>query len=209
MAVGLKVQNMTKIKLCGMTRPCDIETVNALKPDYIGSVFAKKSKRYVTPETAAGLKKKLEKDIKSVGVFGNEDQDIVAGLLEMGVIDLAQLHGDEDDAYIESLKARTGNEVIKALKIRQKEDLEAAYESSADFILLDAGAGDGKAFDWELLKDFDRPYFLAGGLDPYNVGDAIRWLHPFGVDVSSGIESDGVKDPGLMKKFVDEVRRKN
>ena len=209
MAVGLKVQNMTKIKLCGMTRPCDIETVNALKPDYIGFVFAKKSKRYVTPETAAEFKEKLDKDIKSVGVFVNEDQDIVAGLLEKGVIDLAQLHGDEDDAYIESLKARTGNEVIKALKIRQKEDLKAAYESSADFILLDAGAGDGKAFDWELLKDFDRPYFLAGGLDPYNVGDAIRWLHPFGVDVSSGIESDGVKDPGLMKKFMDEVRREN
>lgn len=209
MAVGLKVQKMTKIKLCGMTRPCDIETVNALKPDYIGFIFAKKSKRYVTPETAAGLKEKLDKDIKSVGVFVNEDQDIVAGLLEKGVIDLAQLHGDEDDAYIESLKARTGNEVIKALKIRQKEDLKAAHESSADFILLDAGAGDGKAFDWELLKDFDRPYFLAGGLDPYNVGDAIRWLHPFGVDVSSGIESDGVKDPGLMKKFVDEVRREN
>ena len=203
------MQNMTKIKLCGMTRPCDIETVNALKPDYIGFVFAKKSKRYVTPETAAEFKEKLDKDIKSVGVFVNEDQDIVAGLLEKGVIDLAQLHGDEDDAYIESLKARTGNEVIKALKIRQKEDLKAAYESSADFILLDAGAGDGKAFDWELLKDFDRPYFLAGGLDPYNVGDAIRWLHPFGVDVSSGIESDGVKDPGLMKKFMDEVRREN
>lgn len=197
---------MTKIKLCGMMRPADIDKVNILKPDYIGFVFAKKSKRYVTPDQAKALKDRLDGGIKSVGVFVNEDPDEVCMLITQGVIDLAQLHGDEDEAYIDSLKSRTGCEVIKALKIRQKEELMPAYESHADIILLDAGAGDGKAFDWELLKDFDRPYFLAGGLDPDNVTDAIARLHPFGVDVSSGIEKDGVKDPELMEMFTDNVR---
>ena len=197
---------MTKIKLCGMMRLADIDEVNKLKPDYIGFVFAKKSKRYVTPDQAKALRDRLDHRIKSVGVFVSEDLDEVCRLIDEGVIDLAQLHGDEDDVYIDSLKARTGCEVIKALKIRQKEDLMPAYESHADIILLDAGAGDGKAFDWELLKDFERLYFLAGGLDSDNVTDAIARLHPFGVDVSSGIEKDGVKDPELMEMFTDNVR---
>ncbi len=198
---------MVKIKLCGMMRPEDICEANILEPDYVGFVFAKKSKRYVTSEAARSLAEGLNNGIRKVGVFVNEDPDEVSRLLKEKIIDLAQLHGDEDDDYMENLRGKTGCELIKAIKIRSKEDLEKAYKSRGDHILLDAGAGDGRTFDWELLKDFDRPYFLAGGLDPSNVGEAVRLVNPFGVDVSSGIERNGVKDPELMKQFVEKVRK--
>ncbi len=198
---------MVKIKLCGMMRPEDICEANILEPDYVGFVFAKKSKRYVTSEAARSLAEGLNNGIRKVGVFVNEDPDEVSRLLKEKIIDLAQLHGDEDYDYMENLRGKTGCELIKAIKIRSKEDLEKAYKSRGDHILLDAGAGDGRTFDWELLKDFDRPYFLAGGLDPSNVGEAVRLVNPFGVDVSSGIERNGVKDPELMKQFVEKVRK--
>ena len=225
---------MTKIKLCGLRRIEDIETVNLLLPDYIGFVFAPKSKRYITPDEAAKLKKLLNgnttKLIKAVGVFVDEDVEKVAELLNTGVIDIAQLHGNEDENYIRELRRlitkKTSDEqkdasidnpgknkdnkyegcIIKAFKIKTKEDLEKAKTSTADYILLDAGAGDGMRFNWDLLQGFDRPYFLAGGLDPENVKEAITKLHPYGVDVSSGIETDGYKDPEKMREFVHNVR---
>ena len=191
----------TKIKFCGLSRLEDIEAVNQLHPDYIGFVFAGKSKRYVTPKQAAELRKLLHPEIQAVGVFVDEPPEAVAELLQTGVIDLAQLHGLEDEVYITKLKALTDKPVIQAFKVQKEEDLAAAEGSSADYILLDSGAGCGKTFDWGLLERIERPYFLAGGLDPSNVGDAVRMLHPYAVDVSSGIETDGKKDEGKMEAF--------
>ena len=198
---------MTQIKLCGLRRPEDIEAVNRLKPEYIGFVFAGKSKRYVDPETAASLKEALDPSIKAVGVFVNEEFSVVEYLLKKHVIDVAQLHGNESEAYINKLKKSTGKIVIRAFKIKSSEDVEVAVKSPADYILLDAGAGDGVSFDWSVVKDVERPFFLAGGLDPDNVSEAIKSVHPFAVDVSSGIETDGFKDIDKMTAFVNAVRK--
>ena len=198
---------MTRIKLCGLSRPCDIEAANALKPEYIGFVFAPKSRRCVSPETAEALRKMLDPAIRAVGVFVREDPERIAGLLERGIIDLAQLHGSEDEEYIARLRALTGKPLIRAFRVDSPADLADARESAADFILLDNGAGGtGESFDWSLLQGFGRPYFLAGGLNPENAAAAVETLRPFAVDVSSGIETDGVKDGKKMKAFVDAVR---
>ena len=197
---------MTKVKLCGLKRITDIQAVNQLKPDYIGFVFAVKSKRYITPEQAADLRSILDKDIAAVGVFVNEAPEIIARLLNTGVIDAAQLHGTEDEEYLAVLRKLTENPLIQAFRIRERADLMPAAASSADFVLLDAGAGDGLSFDWNLLDHFDRPYFLAGGLTPENVREAISRCHPYAVDVSSGIETNGSKDKAKMEAFVSAVR---
>lgn len=197
---------MTKIKLCGLSRECDIEAVNELCPEYIGFVFANKSKRYVTPAKAKELRTILNKDIKAVGVFVNEDIEKVSELLENDIIDITQLHGSEDEEYISKLREKTGKQIIKAFKISSSADAISAEKSSADFILLDSGAGTGSVFDWEWLKEVRRPYFLAGGLSTENVESAIKKLSPYAVDVSSGIETEGVKDKIKMKEFVSKVR---
>ena len=198
---------MTRIKLCGLTRPCDIEWANDLQPDYIGFVFAGKSRRYVSAMDAAALHEKLHPAIQAVGVFVNEAPEAVAALLNDGIIDLAQLHGDEDEAYIEALRKLTDKPLIQAFRIDAPADLERARRSSADHILLDHGpGGTGEAFDWTLLKAFDRPFFLAGGLGPENARRAVEAAHPFAVDVSSGIETNGVKDHAKMTAFVNAVR---
>lgn len=201
---------MTKTKLCGLSRPCDIEAVNELLPDYIGFVFAKKSKRYVAPETAAALRAKLNPPILAVGVFVNEPAEQVARLLELGVIDAAQLHGREDEAYIAALRTLTDKPLIKAFRIDTEADVEKANGSSADYVLLDSGSGGtGTAFDWSLLRSVARPYFLAGGLNPGNAEVAVSTLKPFAVDVSSGIETDGLKDKEKMAAFLAAVKRGN
>jgi len=198
---------MTKIKLCGLTRPCDIERANDLRPDYIGFVFAQKSRRYTSPVDARALREKLHPDIRAVGVFVNEAPEAVASLLNDGIIDIAQLHGGEDADYIKALRKLTDRPLIKAFRIDSAADLDRARRSTADHVLLDNGAGGtGTAFDWSVLKDFDRPFFLAGGLGPDNVARAIKVVHPFAVDVSSGIETDGVKDFIKMTAFVNAVR---
>lgn len=198
---------MTKIKFCGLTRPCDIEAANTIKPDYIGFVFAPKSKRYVSPKTAATLKRKLDPCIKAVGVFVNEEPETVADLLCRNIIDIAQLHGGEDEAYIRRLRSLTDRPILKAFRIEGPGDIEAAKNSSADFCLLDSGSGGtGSTFDWSLLSDLTRPYFLAGGLTPDNVYQAIQQLAPYAVDVSSGIETDGKKDAIKMAALAGAVR---
>ncbi len=197
---------MTRIKLCGLTRDEDIDAVNSILPDYIGFVFFAKSSRYIDKEQAVRLKQKLDGRVKAVGVFVDEKVEAVADLLSEGVIDMAQLHGNEDDRYINELRGLTGKPVIKAFRIKGKDDIRRAELSVADHILLDAGTGDGKTFDWQWLKDIKRPFFLAGGLDTGNVYDAVKNIRPFAVDTSSGIESDGVKDPEKMKAFTDIVR---
>lgn len=201
-----KTGRKTRIKLCGLSRQCDIETANQILPEYIGFVFAKKSTRYVSPEQAAELRKHLAPQILAVGVFVNEPPENVADLLAAGVIDIAQLHGSEDEAYIQRLRAFTDKPIIKAFLVKAEQDIRRAVESSADLVLLDAGSGTGTAFDWGLLAGMERPYFLAGGLEAATVGAAVRKWRPYAVDVSSGIESDGKKDAEKMRAFVRAVR---
>lgn len=198
---------MTKIKLCGLTRQEDITAANVLEPDFVGFVFAPKSRRYVTAEQAKALRNHLLPSIQAVGVFVDEEPERVAALLEAGIIDLAQLHGREDEGYLERLRALTGKPIIQAFQVKTPNDLERTQSSSADYILLDSGAGTGTTFDWGLLTSVRRPYFLAGGLGPDNVVQAVRTLHPWGVDVSSGIETGGVKDFHKMAAFAAAVRK--
>ena len=198
---------MTKIKLCGLSRPCDIMTANEWRPEYIGFVFSPSSRRYVTPEQAAELKKNLAPGIQTVGVFVNEDPKTIAILLNSGIISMAQLHGLEDESYIKQLRILTDKPIIKAFRIKDEQDVFAAEISTADDILLDAGAGTGTVFDWRLIRKVQRPYFLAGGLDPMNVKKALDMLKPYAVDVSSGIETDGVKDKTKIAEFVAAVRK--
>ncbi len=195
-----------KIKLCGLTRPLDIKCANALTPDYVGFVFAKESKRYISPETAKSFKDILLPKIQAVGVFVNEDVKTIADLLNSNIIDIAQLHGNEDETYIKKLRVLTDKPIIKAFKIKTREDLSVVRTSSADYVLIDSGSGSGNVFDWDLVKTFDRPYFLAGGLNPQNVEEAIRTLKPYAIDVSSGIETDGLKDVRKMTDFVRTAR---
>ena len=199
--------NAPKIKLCGLTRESDIEVANQLLPDYIGFVFAEKSKRFLPFERAKELRRLLRPEIQAVGVFVREEPEIVAHLLQSGVIDIAQLHGGEDDSYIERLRCLTDRPLIQAFRADRAENLLAARESQANDVLLDSGdGGTGVPFDWEMLRSFPRPYFLAGGLTPENVAEAVEKLHPYAVDVSSGIETDGKKDPDKMRAFVRAVR---
>ena len=199
---------MTRIKLCGLTRPEDIAAANALQPEYIGFVFAAKSKRAVSREMAAALKAQLSPQIQAVGVFVNETPEAVASLLNTGIIDIAQLHGQENETYIQRLRKLTNKPLIQAVRVTDAASLANAQKSPADLILLDSGAGGtGTSFDWTLLDKFERPYFLAGGLDPDTVGDAVKRFHPYAVDVSSGIETAGKKDPAKMAAFVAAVRK--
>lgn len=200
---------MTRIKLCGLTRTEDISAANALKPEFVGFVFAPKSKRYVSPRQALELKALLSLQIQAVGVFVNEETETVAQLLNDGVIDLAQLHGSEDELYIRKLRALTDRPILQAFRITSEQDVQRAERSIADHILLDAGAGTGTVFDWSLLRQIRRPYFLAGGLGPGNVERALELLHPYAVDISSGIETEGVKDPEKMAAFLAAVRKES
>ena len=199
---------MTKIKFCGMRRADEIAAANALHTDYIGFVFAPGSRRAVTPEQAAALKADLLPGIRAVGVFVNAAPEQVAALLAAGTFDIAQLHGQEDETYLQTLRTLTDKPILKAFRVDTAADLQRAAAFPADGLLLDSGAGGtGTAFDWTLLRDFSRPYFLAGGLNPENVGTAIQTLHPYAVDVSSGIETDGRKDAKKMAAFAAAVRK--
>ena len=198
---------MAKIKMCGLFHPCDISAANEIKPEYIGFVFSPGSRRYVTYGQASELKALLEPDIRAVGVFVDENPKTVADLLDQGVIDIVQLHGREDESYIKKLRTLTDCPVIQAFCVKNEYDAAQAQRSTADYILLDSGAGAGTIFDWKLIQDIQRPYFLAGGLSPDNVGEAVRYLYPYAVDVSSGIETDGRKDKIKMAAFAAAVRK--
>ena len=191
-----------KIKFCGMRRAEDIAALNELKPDFAGFILAKGFKRTISYETAAELGKLIDPEIKKVGVFVNDDVETVAELVKKGIIDIPQLHGDEDEEYIAKLRTLCDAEIIKVFKIKTEEDVSKAAASSADYILLDAGTGEGKTFEWQLIKELKRPYILAGGLDADNIAEAVKTLRPWGVDVSSGIETNGYKDPEKMRRFM-------
>ena len=198
---------MTKIKICGLTRTEDIRIVNSLRPDYIGFVFADFSKRYVTPEKAAELKAKLSPDITAVGVFVDEDVEKVAGLLKEGIIDIAQLHGHEDEDYIKKLRKFTDKPIIKVFNIKRISSFDEVEKSSADYVMIDSGYGEGKTYDRSGLGSIRKSFFLAGGLSPDNIEQAIEETHPYAVDISSGVETDGVKDEDKIRRIISLVRK--
>lgn len=197
-----------KIKICGLKRNEDIEYVNEALPDYIGFVFSK-SRRQVTLQQTYDLKRDLNSRIKSVGVFVNEPQDMIAELAKNGIIDLAQLHGNEDNVYISKLREKTDGKVkiIKAISISNEFSIDQINEIDADFFLLDNGSGGtGKAFDYSLIKNkVNDRIFLAGGINAGNIKNAVS-LNPYCIDVSSGAESDGIKDREKIIKLVRSIR---
>ena len=197
---------MTKIKLCGMMRPSDVITAKYLGADYVGFVLSEGYRRSVGMGTFCELKGYLTgSKVQKVGVFVDEQiEDVIKYYAEM--LDIIQLHGSEDENYIRSLKTLIGKPVIKSFTINSEADVAAACASSADYVLLDSGKGTGKTFDHSLIRNIDRPYFLAGGLNADNVGEAIASLHPFAVDASSGIETEGYKDKTKMAAFVKAVK---
>lgn len=193
---------MVKIKICGLRRDVDVEFVNEAMPDYIGFVFAK-SKRQVTKEQAVRLKKHLDPKIKAVGVFVDEKEEVIAQIAREGIIDVIQLHGREDEGYIRRLKTMIKIPLIKAF---QAQNIASSQMTGFDteYYLLDSGKGSGKTFDWKVVPEMNRPWFLAGGLSEDNIEEAIRQLHPYGVDFSSGVETNGYKD---RDKIINIVRR--
>lgn len=202
---------MTKIKICGLRRPQDIEAVNAARPDFAGFVVeVPGSRRSVDKRELRELAGRLEEGILSVGVFVNALPELVAELLEEGTLDLAQLHGQEDEIYMAELRRLTEKPLIQAFSIQTGQDAEQALESRADYLLLDQGrGGTGQTFDWSLLPEINRPFFLAGGLGEENLERAIRQVRPWAVDLSSSLETDGQKEPEKILRAVDLVRRLN
>ena len=208
-----------KVKMCGISKVETIPAVVEAKPDYMGLVFAP-SKRQVTVEQAKILIEELHKQcinhydtkvVKTVGVFVNETLDNLVRIADTANLDAVQLHGDEDEAFIQSLKERTNVEIWKAVQIRSAADVEKWIDSSADILLFDAyhkdeRGGTGEVFDWSSLDAFERPFMLAGGIDSTNVARAIRTVRPYGIDISSGIETNGVKDDEKITAFTKIVK---
>ena len=193
-----------KIKICGLFRTEDIDFVNEAKPDFVGFVFAE-SHRQVSKETAEKLKNKLDKNISTVGVFVNEDINNIVEICNANIIDFVQLHGDEDDKYISELRKVCNKKIIKAVKVKNGEDIIRWRNCQADWLMFDAGMGEGKSFDWNILKNFIRPYFLAGGINESNIDEAIK-LNPYCIDVSSGVETNKVKDKQKILNIVKLVK---
>ena len=198
-----------KLKFCGLTREADIRAANETRPDYIGFVFAE-SRRRVTDEQAARLRALLSPGIQAVGVFVNDDPTHIALLANRGVIDLIQLHGSESAAYIQRLRTMTAAPIICALRVGKQTDIKRAESNLVDFLLLDtytkdAYGGSGRIFDWSLLGEVGKPYFLAGGLNESNIIRAMR-TGAYALDLSSGIETDGVKDAEKMRRVAALVK---
>lgn len=197
----------TKIKFCGLRREEDVKYAASLGAGFMGFILSERFKRFVKPEDVASFRKFVPASTKTVGVFVDEPEDYVIGCAKTAKLDMIQLHGNEDDGYINDIKEKTGLPVIKMVKPVSESDIIAARHCVADLILLDSGTGTGKVFDWSLIRDLDRDYILAGGLTPENVGEAVERLKPFAVDVSSGVETEGIKDFSKMKAFAAEVRK--
>ena len=197
---------MTRIKICGIMREQDCDVLNEVLPDLAGFIFWKKSRRCITREAALRFRDRIDRRIKTVGVFVDEDIDTICDIAGSGAVDVIQLHGNESEETVEQVKSLTGIPVIKAFTVKSAADIDPAMKSGADMLLLDNGRGTGESFDWDNLDDLDRLYYLAGGLAPENVGAAITRYTPYGVDVSSGVETNGQKDPDKIRRFVQAVR---
>ncbi|KAF3300458.1 phosphoribosylanthranilate isomerase [Carnobacterium sp. PL24RED07] len=199
---------MVKVKICGLRRPEDIEAANAAKPDYVGFIFVPETKRYVKPDLAASFRRDLAADIQTVGVFVNAPIEEVVAICQAGTIDLVQLHGEEDQAYIAHLKGQVDQHIIKSVAVG---DELVVDPNQADYLLFDSlspsRGGSGKTFNWEMVPAYqDRPFFLAGGLGVENIEEALKVVRPYAVDASSSLETDGVKDPVKMQEFVAKIR---
>ena len=208
---------MSRIKICGLRREEDIRFANEIQPDFVGFVFAP-SKRKVTVEEAQCLRQLLRPEIPAVGVFVNASEEEILEPVRRQVIQMIQLHGQESTDFVQQIRAKTGLPVIQAVSVKKREDILRCRELKADYLLLDQGAGGtGKAFDWSLLageKGNDEPeqiigklFFLAGGISAQNVEEAIARFHPFAVDASSSVETDGVKNFEKMKELTELVRK--
>ncbi len=198
----------THIKLCGMFREQDIDAVNEALPDLCGFIVDyPSSHRHVGRDKLLQLVGRLDPRIPAVGVFVDEPLGLVSELADT-VLDMVQLHGNEENPYIARLRELVDIPICQAIRVRTPDDARRANESKADIVLLDSGAGSGRAFDWSLIQGVERPFILAGGLDPQNVGEAIDRFHPWGVDMSSGIETDRLKDPRKIRAAVAAVRGK-
>ena len=200
---------MTKIKICGITCKEEIDYINILKPDYIGLVFFKGSKRFVNLDQAKSLVSNLDRGIKKVGVFVNEDLGKVEKIRKDCDLDILQFHGDETEEYLVNFKG----EIWKAVRVREREDLDKLNSKGDYKYLLDSFkpgqlGGTGESFNWDLVdKNYGKNIILAGGLTPSNVSKAIKKLRPYGVDVSSGVEKNEKKDFKLLKDFIENARR--
>lgn len=204
---------MVKVKICGIKTLQDVEFVNRQKPDFTGFVFYQLSKRYVSLITARSLKAKLNKKIKSIGVFVNAPPEEIAAAAELGIINMVQLHGDESNAYIAELRKICTLPIIKAVRVREEADIKQAAFYNCDYFLFDTYStalygGTGRQFDTQLLKGvkINKPYFLAGGLNAENVRSALKGLKPYAVDVSGGVESGASKDEIKIKNFIKQVK---
>ena len=200
---------MTRIKICGLSRPCDVAFVNQAQPDWCGFIIDfPRIHRSVSPRQALALRRQLAPGIVPVGVTVNQPVEAVSKLLKSGVVDVAQLHGKEDERYLASLRAMApGHPLWKAFTLHTPGDLTAALASGADMILLDSGKGTGRTFDWSLLRGITRSFLLAGGLTPENIPRAVREVHPWGVDLSSGVETDRRKDRDKILAAVAAARK--
>ncbi|MDD3221880.1 MAG: phosphoribosylanthranilate isomerase [Clostridia bacterium] len=202
---------MIQIKICGLRRREDIEGVNQLDINDAGFVFAK-SPRQIEEAQAKELRQMLRPDITSVGVFVNEEPERIVKLVQQGIIQKVQLHGDEDKAYIQKLKKEITCPVIKAVRVRDdRESVVCAEKIGADMLLLDTyipgqRGGSGQTFDLKMVPELTLPWYMAGGLTPENISFRLEEIIPYGVDISSGVETDGYKDINKVKKFVKEVR---
>ncbi|MDE6386037.1 MAG: phosphoribosylanthranilate isomerase [Eubacterium sp.] len=192
---------MSKIKICGLKRLQDIDYVNALKPDFIGFILTSGFGRSITKETAKALKARLDKGIKAVGVFVNDDAEVINSFVADGIIDMVQLHGNESADFCKAINAP----VIKVFK-PEAFDKISEYEPFADYFLFDSGTGTGKTFDWCSIPKTEKPFFLAGGLFAGNLEKAINRVKPFAVDLSSSVETDGFKDFEKIKKVMEIVK---
>lgn len=198
----------TRVKLCGMTRVEDIVAVNEARPDFIGFVVdVPGSRRSVSCHEFEQLSALVEPGIGRVGVFVDEPVEVIARLYEARILDYVQLHGREDEEYIMRLRQLCPVGIMKAFVVRSAEDVERAQRSTANLVLLDNGRGTGQAFDWTLVRQLRRPFFLAGGLGPHNVAQAIADVRPWGVDMSTGLETDGRKDADKIRAAVAAVRQ--
>ncbi len=202
---------MSRIKICGLKRECDIDYANEFLPDYIGFIFAN-TKRYVTPELAKMLKARLDSRIKAVGVFVNEDIDLVCDIANGGTIDLIQLHGDEDENYINTIKQRTDKPIIKAVRVQSSQQVITAEKLPCDYLLLDTYrkeqyGGIGESFNWELIpKTLSKPFFLAGGLNSENILQAENTVKPYCLDISTGVEENGFKSREKIEEIIKLIR---
>lgn len=203
---------MIKVKICGLSRLQDIEFVNESLPDYIGFVFAE-SRRKVSFDQAERMKSLLDPRILSVGVFVNAPADDIVMLCRNSTIDLVQLHGDEDALYIKRLQSQIQNPLIKAVRVQNPEQIQKSQEFPCKYLLLDSYennsyGGNGRGFDWAIIPQLNKPFFLAGGINSGNVKAAIE-LNPYCIDISSGVETDGVKDSEKTKEIITMIRSEN